>query len=617
MNNDDFEPNMSDDAVHTGVNKPADEADTESLSDKVKKLNEKKPSKFSANAKKYGMIAVIAVAVVLVIGVLVAVKTLTKTDKTTYYDVLDKVVGLTKGTFSYAIDVNNTGVKPSDEDLDKYQVTISGSCYETSPANLTMDIGINTENFSDRFTTITVVDDVTYIDIEQIRYWLSHSGYDTLKTIGSSIPDGRTYVSIPSDKFSLYSPYAENGDEGNTVSSMIELIERLRVATKAVLGNVSKTMGTSGLASANGVHRLSYDTDMEFQSCISGIVSNANKFHKAVGQSLLNNGVITDTVYTSRDAESDNVLNALSSVIETLKTSDLGMNCVGSAREYTDISGVATYEASFTIQSYDYTISFTGSRSAIASQLSAPNGSIADIASYSGTDIEGVFLDVIDFLNPFDVKVRNTLSITPDKIADDIRDEFIKLVNTTSSTDARINKSNFKDFISDWVDFEVTDNSTETERVNAKLVQDFVSKLNEMTGNAVVIKVEQEIKNQQFYTISTNIKGVSIEALYDADNSTAKLTAVDLLVFNDSEDEQVLDLTKFSMQNLISSKFPANNYDILMGYDTEFDFDNLDTEVTLEPNMFKRVKLYFVTESGLEYFDLVYDGNNLGELIAY
>ena len=506
-----------------------------------------------------------------------------------------------------------------------YQITVSGQCFSLDPVNLKFDVNIATENFNDRFTSVYQVDDKYYIDVEQIRYWLVSSKDAQLISLAKNLPEGKTYLVIEGDEFELYSPYAEESDKyESSVKSLIELYDRFIICEKVVTNNIHNSMGSTGLTSAEGVYALKYTSEDQMkslQSTLANLFYNVGDAHKAVSNSLLSNEIITEDVCKARNKEQDNVMDAFYDLAVAFKTKNVNSAAVGSAREYKNAQGYDTYEATwqsqFTLDGTDYIIALSGSRVLNAEEVTAPSGSTITLSSYGKDLLEDTLLDMMQYLMPFDVKVKNQLAITPESITDDMISSFIKLVNSTTSANTHINNLTVYDYIEKYANYKVDDNSSESDKVNYKLVSDFISLVNDLTGDAVVVEYVTDDTVQQFYTVDKEYNGVEIIANYDQENSEAKVTRVHLMLMNRGSEEVTLNMTKFNLQTLISSKYPANNEDLIRGYDTEFNFGALVDEVKLAPSQFQEVDLYFITETGLEYFDLFYEDTNLGELVAY
>lgn len=506
-----------------------------------------------------------------------------------------------------------------------YKITISGQCFSINPVNLKFDINIATENFNDRFTTVYQVDEKYYIDVEQIRYWLVSSKDAQFISLAKNLPEGKTYLVIEENEFELYSPYAEDADKyDSSIKSLMELYNRFIICEKVVTNNIHNSMGSTGLSSADGVHALKYTSEEQMdslQSTFANLLYNIGDAHSSVSNSLLSNNIISEDVCKARNKEKDNVMDAFYKLAVAFKTKDLNTAAVGSAREYKNAQGFDTYEATwqnqFTLDGIDYVIALEGTRVLNAEEVTAPNGSTITLKSYGKDLLEDTLIDMMQYLMPVDVKVKNQLAITPESISSDMINSFIKLVNSTTSANTYIDSLSVYDYIEKYANYKVDDNSSESDKVNYKLVSDFISLINDLTGDAVVVEYVTDDTTQQFYTVDKEYNGVEIIANYDQENSESKVTRVHVTLMNRGSSEVTLNMTKFSLQTLISSKYPANNEDLIRGYDTEFNFGLLEDEITLTPNQFKEVDLYFITETGLEYFDLFYEDTNLGELVAY
>lgn len=522
--------------------------------------------------------------------------------------------------------VTSDGTDAIDEKpLTNYQISINGECASVDPVNLHFDVSIKTPDFNDRFTSVYQVDGKYYIDVEQIRYWLKSSKDTQLIELSRDLPEGKTFLVVEGEEFEWYSPYAEDAEKYASASkSLMELYNRFCVSEKVVTSSLRNSMGSTGLYSADGVHALKYTdegTMNALQNAFANIFYNIGDAHLSISDALLSNNIISQDAYNARCKEQDNIMDAFYNLGLAFKTKKLNTAAEGSAREYVNSEGAQTLEASwqsqFTLDGTDYILKLSGTRSLNANQVQVPNGSTVSLESFGKDLLEDTLVDMAQYLMPVNVKVKNQLAITPESIENGVLNDFIELVNSTDVADTHISKLTVKNYIEQWSKYEITDESTESERANARLVADFIKMLNGLTGDSVVVEYVKDETNQQFYTVRGTINGVDFTADYDEEKSTSKLTRVKVVLMNNSDKAKKVDATKFSLQTMISSKYPANNEDVIRGFDTEFKFDKLAKSVTVNPKEFKTIDLYFVTESGLEYFDLFYDKDKLGEIVAY
>lgn len=532
----------------------------------------------------------------------------------------DDIVG-EKGTVSDTWS-SSTGADGSAWKYRNYQVIIEGSTISTDPLESTFDITLVTEGLNDKLTTVTIADDNMYVDMEQLRNWLHSSGDANFISIANKIPDNAKNMVIPVDEVAIPSPYAESGETENNVGVM-DTYHKFSKTLSYMIDSLHSSMGNSGLSSQDDKYSLNLkgkDAD-KLVDFLIGTAKNRSSIFSSIVANL--GGTISEEQQMAMMNEKDNFLAGTDEFYRTMMTGDfddLGLEVVGTARQYEGGKGYdnieATLQAGYTYNGVDYNITVEGSRAGSGKEIKVPDGAET---SMSQDKFWEVYQDILDYLNFTNVDLTKQLLLTPDKITEDTLAEFVDLVNSTDATDTKITVETAPAFLDKYVNYKETAESTPSDVVNAQLASDFMDAVNklqvgESTGGSTSSGADTSI--DQFRTVNASVGDLGVIAIYNEEESTSKMGVIDVTLMNNSDKEMEVNLTDFNLQTALSSKYPCNNETTLHDYDNKFDTSKLETTVKVPAKGFAVHKLYVVMNNGLEYMDLFYGDEKVGDIIA-
>lgn len=618
------------------------------------------------------------VAVVAIIAVMIGVKSMTgsKSDGINYYDTITGIFSNELGTFKYVfdirtgekgtllkdevkteVDVNNidNADEPSgevEEEIDtkyefsdwgemqdilsdeweypNYKITIEGCTTSLDPLTTEFTIGLATKYYNNVLTDVTCINGNYYINIESFRDWLINSKDSYLIEIGSELPQGSKYLVIPENEFTAVSRYAETGElDFSKVTGLKTMYQRFLVSMISVRDTVKSSLGTTGMTSNGDVATLSLvgNDAVQVMKFAKGVVNKGSDFYQSVIDASKAKGLYDEQQYAQAVREKDNVISAIYDMMVYLNIADLTtMNpqVSGSARQFVSGRGKTTLEGnlliSFCTDDTDYMIQFSGNRSGEAKEIYLPQGSQMSVANMKyPTQLSDVCHDIIDYFNISNIKTAEQLELTPDNIANHAIEEFVALVNSVGTAGRNITLNNVNEFIEEYINFEVTDDTTVEQDANAKLVSDFMQKLNDLTGGLVIEKeiIVQDTTEQYPSIQFSDVPRVDFYIKYATELSDSRLMVLEGIVVNRSDEAYTLDTTDFAVKTLLNSKYPANNEILLKNYDNKFDFSQLTTVFEVEPNTFAEFELYIVLSDDLGHMDIFYKDVQQGTAVQY
>lgn len=523
-----------------------------------------------------------------------------------------------------------------------YKLTISGCTMDTDPLETKFTVSLATEYFNDDFTDITHTGGNYYINVEQMRYWLVSSKDSYLVSIGNTLPEGSKYLVIPDSEFYLISRYAENSesDLAHTTSLRDWYVRNIYL----IFGVLDNIRDDSCVESQDDTSTVSItgNSAITVLTKIKGLVGGADSVYDTLISNTKDTYPNGDTTQAMR--EKDNVLEALHNLYTYLGIVDLNtmnLNISGNSRSFTNSAGNQTLEAnwgiSYTAHNTDYKVSIGLSRSGDTQEITVPEGSTMTVQTLKDDRlVENILNQCADYLNFTDIELSKQLELTPDNIKKDILSKFVQLVNDAGTYDQHLTLYNINEYIEKYANMGITDDSSENDKINVNLVSDFFNTINSITGGVVKeVEKAQEEEVSPYTTISDVVKlggkDVNFTASYNEKLSKTGLVAVDIEmlyhkeVSKDAEEDSdevkddsiTVNLTDFSLHNLLASIFPANNETILRDYDNEFDMSKVQGTVKIQPNVTFKTTIYIVVQESEGYMDLWYGDTNFGELINH
>lgn len=529
-----------------------------------------------------------------------------------------------KSKYEYAMEDNwgnKEDTKTGDWQYPSYKVTIEGCTSNLNPYTAQITISLATEFFSDKFTEIVCFDGNYYIDIEQIRYWLIQSKDSYLVSIGNNLPEGSKYLVIPEDKMIFNSRYAEDDEEAITVG-LKTLLNKYIVTGKYVKGYLSKSLGKTGLSSSDDLNYISISgkDGVKVLSAIKSLINNGDVYTDIIN--LRNKNKLYDEVgYKQAQNEKDNVLDAFSKLAMYLNTADLeacNLSINGASRKYKNMNKVDIIECSLntamTTGDTDYKINISAIHYNSIDEIKLPMGSqtkIDDIKEFS--PFRDAMNSLVDYCNISSIKLSNKLALTPENLELKIKDELIETINAKGTSSYYVTRNNLQRFINAYANYKETDESTENDKANAKLVEDYMKALNNITGGVVkTIQVEKEEELEKYPKFEKEVNGVVYKGSVDESSLSNQVAEVKLNIKNTTDANIDIDLTNFSLRTLLSSKYPSNNEVLIRNYDNNYNFNSLKKSITVKAGESVDTKLVFVLSEDTGYMDIWYGEENLG-----
>lgn len=660
-------------------NKKPKKAKKAKKSKKVKQPNKDGSNKnlFIEYFKQYLWVKIVAV-IVLVLLITVVIKMCGKSSDNTYLTVTDKLISQPVGSFRYVLDVrtnkhtdkskeqsddvsdiadlekieanvdvdkvleeyqqadkefvswsNKEGVEVVNWDYPKYKIILEGNVKSVAPLEMNMSLSLATNYFNDALTDIVVKDGKTYVNIEQLRYWLLSSKDESLIHLGESLPESAKYVEYEGDAFNLYSTFAENSEIDLTrESDLVNMFKRFLIVMKTTVPRLS--ISSDCLTNDSGIYKLNItgDNSVALLKSIKSMSLGVGDYYKGLIATQYKNKLLTEEQYKQAQKQVDNVSSAFTNFntkLGVLDLSKLDLRVSGNARTYTGGKGADVYESSlafqFSTESTDYSIALQLSKSSSVSDVKVPSESTTSIDSFNDKDfVEKSLLQVFNYLNITGIDLEKQLEITPTSLKSDLVKGFVKLVNEVNSDDEdfrNITESTLSDYIDTYRNFEVKDGSSELDILNATLVSDFLKEFEVFIPSEKSQSPENSgvLDDSRFSSVVYENDDFRIYADFDKASSNTRCVQVKCYILNKTNKKLKLNTSDFTLQTMLSSKYPANYESLLEEYDNEFDMSKAPSIIEVDANGYTETSLYFVIANGLEYMDMWYQGEKLGVVV--
>ena len=516
-------------------------------------------------------------------------------------------------------------VKTGNWQYPNYKIVISGCTTSLEPLTTDFTVNLVTANYNDKFTEVVCIDGNYYFDIESMYNWLKSSGDSYLISLTDKMPNGSKWLVVPESEFKIPSRYAEDGEKDlSYCTSLKTMYERFLVALTSTKSTLSNNLGSTGMSSnKDTVHiNLAGSDATNILKAFKGITTQSGDWYESLLTTGVDKKLYTEDEYKQAVREKDNVMEALSDLATYLNITDLSSQNLavqGSARSYTNGKNNATIEGSLAINystdTTDYIIQFSGLRSGDAEDIKLPQGSQTKIIddSYLGS-----FNNLVDYLNITPIKTSVQLEINPTTISDGVIEKFIDLVNDTGTAGEWITKDNVFKFIEKYASYKETDETTNDDKVNAKLVADLADAMDKIVGGVVVTKeVQAEETVEQYPEVNTQDTGVYAKIKYDSEKSDSQVAVFHVEAINKGDETVTVDTTNFSLRTLLNSVYPSNNETLIHNYDNTFDMSKLVKSVELSSKGWAEFDLYFVISDDTGHMDMYFGDTNLGSAIEY
>lgn len=516
-------------------------------------------------------------------------------------------------------------VKTGNWQYPNYKIVINGCTTSLSPLTTDFTVNLVTANYNDKFTEVVCIDGNYYFDIESMYNWLKSSGDSYLISLTDKMPNGSKWLVIPESEFKIPSRYAEDGEKDlSYCTSLKTMYERFLVALTSTKSTLSDNLGSTGMSSNNGTVSLNLagSEAIPILKAFKGITTQSGDWYDSLIKAGVGKKLYTEDEYNQAKREKDNVMKALSDLATYLNITDLSSQKLavqGSARSYTNGKNNATIEGSLAVNystdTTDYIIQFSGLRSGDAEDIKLPQGSQTKVvdASYLSS-----FNSLVDYLNITPIKTSVQLEINPTTLSDGVVEKFIDLVNDTGTAGEWITKDNVYKFIEKYASFKETKDTTNDDKVNAKLVSDLAEAMNKIVGGVVITKeVQAEEKVEQYPDINTQATGVYTKIKYDKSKSDSQVVVFHVEAINKDDETVTVDTTNFSLRTLLNSIYPSNNETLIRNYDNTFDMSKLVKSVELPSKGWSEFDLYFVISDDTGHMNMYFGDTNLGSAVEY
>lgn len=506
-----------------------------------------------------------------------------------------------------------------------YKIVINGCTTSLEPLTTDFTVSLATANYNDKFTEVVCIDGNYYFDIESMYNWLKSSGDSYLISLTDKMPNGSKWLVVPESEFKIPSRYAEDGEKDlSYCTSLKTMYERFLVALTSTKSTLSNSLGSTGMSSNKDTVsiNLAGSDATSILKAFKGITTQSGDWYDSLLATGVEKKLYTEDEYKQAVREKDNVMEALSDLATYLNITDLdsqNLAVQGSARTYTNGKNNATVEGSLAVNystdTTDYIIQFSGLRSGDAEDIKLPQGSQTKAIddSYLGS-----FNSLVDYLNITPIKTSVQLEINPTTISDGVIEKFIDLVNDTGTAGEWITKDNVFKFIEKYASYKETDETTNDDKVNAKLVADLADAMNKIVDGVVVTKeVKAEETVEQYPEVNTQETGVYTKIKYDAEKSDSQVAVFHVEAINKGDEAVTVDTTNFSLRTLLNSVYPSNNETLIRNYDNTFDMSKLAKSVELPSKSWAEFDLYFVISDDTGHMDMYFGDTNLGSAIEY
>lgn len=516
-------------------------------------------------------------------------------------------------------------VKTGNWQYPNYKIVISGCTTSLEPLTTDFTVNLVTANYNDKFTEVVCIDGNYYFDVESMYNWLKSSGDSYLISLTDKMPNGSKWLVVPESEFKIPSRYAEDGEKDlSYCTSLKTMYERFLVALTSTKSTLSNNLGSTGMSSNTDTVsiNLAGSDATNILKAFKGITTQSGDWYDSLITSGVDKKLYTEDEYKQAVREKDNVMEALSDLATYLNITDLSSQNLavqGSVRSYTNGKNNATIEGSLAVNystdTTDYIIQFSGLRSGDADDIKLPQGSQTKVIddSYLGS-----FNSLVDYLNITPIKTSVQLEINPTTISDGVIEKFIDLVNDTGTAGEWITKDNVYKFIEKYASFKETSETTNDDKVNAKLVSDLADAMNKIVGGVVITKeVQAEEKVEQYPEVNTQDTGVYTKIKYDSEKSDSQVAVFHVEAINKGDETVTVDTTNFSLRTLLNSVYPSNNETLIHNYDNTFDMSKLVKSVELPSKGWAEFDLYFVISDDTGHMDMYFGDTNLGSAIEY
>ena len=517
---------------------------------------------------------------------------------------------------------SSSGASYSTWEYPNYQLVVEGTTMKNKPLTSIFDVSLVTENINDTLTTVTIIDDKMYVNLEQMKNYLLNSQDSYFIALADDLPENAKNLVVPLDKVKVPMPFSEDSEKVYE-TDVLNAYHRFSTAFSYCVDAIESSVGGKGLSKQDDKYSISLDGKNadKLLNTMKGFVLNRSNMYDKIVNAEAGKGYLNEDQVKQLSKGKDNFLAGTDEFYRdavTTNLKDANLVVKGTARKYKGGTGIdnfeATVQSSFTVGKTDYIVALSGSRTGQPRDFKAPDGSETDFAQ---KDFYNLVSNIVGHLDITSMDLGKKLAVSPDAIKTNLIDDFVRLVNTTDSTSTKITSKTASAFINKYKDYEETSETTPDDIINAQLVADFLDMVQSVLPEGYMTGKGDEAP-EQFREVSSELEdGVKLTATFNSEEANSKLGVIDITIENTTEDDVDVNLEDFSLQTMLSSKYPCNNYTTLRDYDNKFDKEKLESEITVKAGEEVSKKLYVILNNGMEYMELFYDDDKMGELIVY
>lgn len=511
------------------------------------------------------------------------------------------------------------GIVTTDWSYPNYQIVIDGETLSTDPVESKYTVSLSTEAYSGVLCEFISSGGKLYVNVEKLQSWLVNSKDEYFVKLASNLPESSKYMVVDENSLEVLSGYSEDDekDSGFITTKYRSMLLKYKVLLGSIFSTIESASGGKGLSKSSGMYYLSLsgkDAERTFSN-IKNTIKNRDVFYDNYVDLLSKDGVIDEDNKKQMYAEKDNFISGTEGLYRVFTTSEFNdIQIGGKTSIYDEASGYKSIESSFitAFTSWDrtYTISLSGRLVGKGEDITVPEVSPMEIDQ---NQLWGTLRNVADYLTGDIVLLTKQLNPSVSTIQSGVLSSFAKYINNNS--ESKINELTAMDFLRKYQNFSPTDDSTDKDKKNAELVQNFMTLMTELSGGSVVQPSGVQQDNQ-FGTVNKDIqRDVKAVISWNKAESHDTLGVVDITLVNNSKKDVKINLQDFNLQTIVGSRYPANSETLLKGYDSGITDIKSTVKVKAGQSLDLSGGLKFLCSNGVEYMDIYYQGVSLGTLV--
>jgi len=560
-----------------------------------------------------------------------------------------------------------SGVSLADWTYPCFKFTVQGNVNSLEPLSMCYTVLVATPYENDIFTEVIVSDGMYYINTSKLRNWMLNSCDEGLIEVANSIPETQTYLTISESEFKIYSQFAEEYEkEGSAITSGSNYYNRILYLLSTVNGLVESDLNdcSSEVSGAISVAVMGDSSTSLIQSLKKGAI-NCGSYYTSYLDNLHERGLMDDSQYTIGIEEKDNFLTYMQNkwiwynTLTSEDVSSLNLSLVGTSGDYEILATSSTPKTtskeftlglSYTLDSTNYSVNVTGESmqdvTNLDYDLAVPTTSTYSYTEWGIENSENVCNALKEYFDVFelftDVELLKSTTVVNESSIESLVSELNSACISLEGY-SRVEVEDLPDLVEHLYNSELT---MDWEINSKELVDDYMNNLSSSLGIDVANLINSEINggaggdvseesNSRFLAldVTKNVEGTytpdgsdisatvdgfyTIHAEVNTNESKTNLAVIDLTLMNMSDFPITFDFTKYYFQDIEGNKYPCNYADILSEFSGVIDLSTMVTDLTLNKNEFRILKLYVPMANGWSYFDLFDSDGKLGNIVMY